>query len=494
VTDLPAGWEWATFKDVARVASNLTDPVDFPRSPHLAPNYVESGTGRLLPYKTIAEDGVTSPKHRFFSGQIIYSKIRPYLAKAVLATFDGLCSADMYPIDSYIEPRYLFWWMLSPTFTANASSYQARTVLPKINERALAQLPVPVPPLAEQRRIVAALENHLSRLDFAVSHLTAVGERCKRLHARLLDRAVSGQMSGRGAGDAKALLVRIERGRQVMMSRHRSPCAPDSSLRFPLPLGWAWASLDALSYDSSYGTSTKCDYDGRGVSVLRIPNVQKGEIDLGDVKHALDKSLDLSNLYLRPGDLLFVRTNGSRDLIGRMAVVREGLAVAFASYLIRFRLVPDGVDPDWVALVVSSPRWRRHLERAAASSAGQYNLSTRVLAPLPIPIPPADEQQEIIRRVRDESDAMRRLDESLRSVSHRGLHLRQALLRESFGGRLVAQDPNDEPASELLARIVAERSVAASVRRARGRRPRKELPAPATRVIGDAYEQEELPL
>jgi type I restriction enzyme S subunit len=68
------------------------------------------------------------------------------------------------------------------------------------------------------------------------------------------------------------------------------------------------------------------------------------------------------------------------------------------------------------------------------------------------------------------------------------------LLRESFGGRLVAQDPNDEPASELLARIVAERSVAASVRRARGRRPRKELPAPATRVIGDAYEQEELPL
>src|SRR4051794_23677859 len=126
---LPEGWRWATFGEVARVASDLVDPSDYGDWPHIAPNHIESESGRLLPVSTVSADGVKSPKHRFHSGQVLYSKIRPYLAKVVVADRQGLCSADMYPIDTDLEPLFLKWWMLTREFTRYAAGEQARTVL-----------------------------------------------------------------------------------------------------------------------------------------------------------------------------------------------------------------------------------------------------------------------------------------------------------------------------------------------------------------------------
>src|SRR5688572_12253502 len=100
MTDVPKSWTWAKFADVANVDADLVAPSALGDSPHIAPNHIESKTGRLLPYATIREDRMTSPKHRFRPGHILYSKIRPYLAKAALVDFSGLCSADMYPIST----------------------------------------------------------------------------------------------------------------------------------------------------------------------------------------------------------------------------------------------------------------------------------------------------------------------------------------------------------------------------------------------------------
>lgn len=82
---LPEDWHWSDWKSVARVVSDLVDPQGYGAMPHIAPNHIESKTGRLLAYRTVAEDKVTSPKHLFKPGQILYSKIRPYLAKVAIA-------------------------------------------------------------------------------------------------------------------------------------------------------------------------------------------------------------------------------------------------------------------------------------------------------------------------------------------------------------------------------------------------------------------------
>jgi type I restriction enzyme S subunit len=125
----------------------------------VAPDCIEKGTGNLLSKRTVAEAGVGSPNHRFSPGQILYSKIRPSLSKAVLVDFEGLCSADMYPINSRIDVNFLLMYILSQPFLEQVSIAENRVKMPKLNQEALVSFMVPVPPLAEQSRIVARVES-----------------------------------------------------------------------------------------------------------------------------------------------------------------------------------------------------------------------------------------------------------------------------------------------------------------------------------------------
>ena len=133
-------WAKKRFDEVATIKSNLVDPATFPDFPHIAPDNIEKKTGVLLEYHTVSEDGVTSGKHRFYPGQILYSKIRPYLSKVVVVDFDGLCSADMHPIEAKGNTKCLWYYMLSEEFLEQASTAGSRSVLPKINQKELSAL------------------------------------------------------------------------------------------------------------------------------------------------------------------------------------------------------------------------------------------------------------------------------------------------------------------------------------------------------------------
>lgn len=161
----PQGWDWAHFSEVATIASNLVKPELYPDFAHIAPDNIEKETGKLLPYRTVSEDEVRSANHRFYSGQILYSKIRPNLAKVVIVNFDGLCSADMYPINAHIYPEYLLKYMLSPIFLSMAVRTDTRVAMPKINQTELNKILVAVPPLAEQKRIVEKCDRLMSLCD-----------------------------------------------------------------------------------------------------------------------------------------------------------------------------------------------------------------------------------------------------------------------------------------------------------------------------------------
>ena len=171
--ELPESWKWARFRDAAIIASNLVKPDDFLDFTHLAPDNIEKANGVLLPCRTVREDKVISSNHRFYHGQIVYSKIRPNLAKVVVVDFEGLCSADMYPIDALIDPFYLQRYMLSDSFLVQAVKTDTRVAMPKINQMELNAIAVPVPPLAEQRRIVAKAEQLMALVDALETQLAA---------------------------------------------------------------------------------------------------------------------------------------------------------------------------------------------------------------------------------------------------------------------------------------------------------------------------------
>lgn len=171
-TQLPPSWCWALFLDIASIDSNLVDPADFQDAPHVAPDNIEKGTGRLLEYRTIREDGVTSNKHRFFPGQIVYSKIRPNLSKVVAVDFEGLCSADMYPLSSRIDRGYLQLFMLSRPFLEQVVREDNRLAMPKVNQEQLGRTIVALPPLAEQKRIVTKVAQLMVLCDEVEERLT----------------------------------------------------------------------------------------------------------------------------------------------------------------------------------------------------------------------------------------------------------------------------------------------------------------------------------
>ena len=214
--ELPETWKWASFQNVAEIRSNLLDPAGYPDSPHIAPNHIVSGTGELLEFTTVSADKVTSPKHLFEPGQIIYSKIRPYLAKAVLIHFSGLCSADMYPITALIDSAFLHQWMICPEFTELASGQQGRTVLPKINQAALNQLPVPVPPLQEQVEIIKRIHSYLSLITRLTGRIEAETYKMNFLDRSILAKAFRGELVEQDPNDepAAVLLERIRAERE----------------------------------------------------------------------------------------------------------------------------------------------------------------------------------------------------------------------------------------------------------------------------------------
>ncbi|MDD3325296.1 MAG: restriction endonuclease subunit S [Sulfurospirillaceae bacterium] len=151
-------WKSLRFGEVADIKSNLVSPNEYLEFPHIAPDNIEKYTGRLLEYRAIEEDKVISGKHRFYAGQILYSKIRPYLSKVIIIDFDGLCSADMYPIEAKENTKYLWYYMLSDLFLEQATTAGSRSVLPKINQKELSKIKINIPSEEEQIEISELLD------------------------------------------------------------------------------------------------------------------------------------------------------------------------------------------------------------------------------------------------------------------------------------------------------------------------------------------------
>jgi type I restriction enzyme, S subunit len=156
---IPNDWLARPLLTVVRIASGQVDPKQEPyRSMVLvAPDHIEAGTGRLLKKETSSDQDAISGKYLFEAGDVVYSKIRPYLRKAVLTDFSGLCSADMYPLRAAadIAPGFIVAVVLGPHFSKYAESVSVRSGMPKVNRSELAQYWIAIPPTREEQSAIA---------------------------------------------------------------------------------------------------------------------------------------------------------------------------------------------------------------------------------------------------------------------------------------------------------------------------------------------------
>jgi restriction modification system DNA specificity domain protein len=294
-----------------------------------------------------------------------------------------------------------------------------------ISQGILKNISVPLAPSNEQRRIADKLDRVLARVDAANEHLSRVGPLLKRFRQVVLDSAVSGVLTA------------------------------DWRAKHGCQSGWPDVSLGGVLTDIRYGTSKKCFSEKKGVPVLRIPNVgEGGEVVVDELKYAEFDESELASFVLRRSDLLLIRSNGSPGLVGRSCLVGDaGAGFVFAGYLIRLRPNLDVVDPDFLNYVLRGTAVRRVVEGKVRSTSGVNNINTKELKSLRFLLPSIDEQQEIVRRVRLLMTSFDEIDQMSHSVARSVDLLSPSVLALAFSGGLVEQNPLDEPASELLARL-----------------------------------------
>ncbi len=191
---IPSEWEVGKFGRFAQIKSNLVDPNLYLEYPQIAPDNIGKGSGKLIDWQTVKDSGVISWNHLFFKGQIVYSKIRPTLNKLIIAPFDGLCSADMYPIETNMYKQFFVYMMLSQYFVEQVGLItRDRVKMPKINQNELSGILITVPTKEEQKEISDYLDKKCTAIDTAIEQKQKLIEKLTEYKKSLIYECVTGK-------------------------------------------------------------------------------------------------------------------------------------------------------------------------------------------------------------------------------------------------------------------------------------------------------------
>jgi type I restriction enzyme S subunit len=401
-----------------------------------------------------------------------------------------------------IEPQWLVYSLWHDAERGVLDRRFTGTTIKHFTREAICQYGLLIPPLPEQQRIIAALEEQFSKLDATVGGLRRAQANLKRYRASVLKAAVEGRLvpteaqlareQGRDYEPAEALLRRILAERRSYWEaaeferlkakgkppsddrwkrRYQEPITPDFTGHSSLPEGWCWATIDQLAFDVRYGSSAKASPDADGIPVLRMGNIVDGTLNFADLKYLPNDHHEFPDLLLEPGDLLFNRTN-SAELVGKSAVFRGyPSSCSIASYLIRVRLMRE-IAPEFVAFFINSLHGRSWIAAVVSQQVGQANVNGTKLKSCALPLPPVTEQERIVAEVDRHLSLVDRVLSASVDGAERCDALRKSILCMAFEGKLVAQSPSDEPASVLLERIRSEREVAERLQARQTHNPR----------------------
>ena len=365
-----------------------------------------------------------------------------------------------------------------------------------IGQERIGQIEVPLPPRAEQTRIVAKLEELLFDIDAGVAELKAAQKKLAQYRQSLLKAAVEGALTAewrtrntpletgaqllerilterRARWEAKQTLKFKEQGKpppKDWQKKYPEPVRPDTTGLPALPQGWVWASVDQLSGSIRNGISKTPNTDGRGFPIFKINAVRPMVVNFAATKHIeLDES-EATEYWVEVGDLLATRYNGSVDLLGVFGMVKAvPQPTLHPDKLIRMKPLLGMKLGAWMEVCGNVGTSRSHLVSKVKTTAGQTGISGEDLKKTPIPLPPFFEQEAALTDLEVLLQSIKDLEAPTELGLKQSTAQRQNILRAAFSGQLVPQDPRDEPASVLLARIRAERAVRDAAKKPRGR-------------------------
>jgi len=501
VSELPRGWSYIEIEDVATdEPAALTDG---PFGSNLKTSHYTASGPRVIRLQNIG-DGLFIDekahiseqhferlrKHEAIAGDVIIAMLGEALPRACVTpdhVGPAIVKADCVRLrvdDRLTIPRYVSHALNSDQIRSQAAGLVHGVGRPRLGLKWLRVLKVPLAPRAEQQRIVEAIDSYFTRLDDAVATLERVQRNLKRYRASVLKAAVEGRLvpteaelaraEGYNYEPASLFLQRIlDQRRRRSSSKYAAPIAPQISGLIELPEGWCWASIDQVAAVGTGATPKRGE--PRFWSGGTIPWVTSAVVNEATVDHASElvtqAALGETNLTLYPAGTVLVAMYGEGKTRGRATVL--GIEATTNQALAALELIDT--SPGFRSWILAFFEHNYFELRRAASGGVQPNLNLGVIRQICVPIPPVAEQVRIVQELQRTQSLEAVLSSSAVVQQHRIARLRQSILKWAFEGRLVDQDPSDEPASALLERIKAERAVAPKTRGKRAKR--KSAPA-----------------
>lgn len=397
LADAPEGWDLRPLLKAVKLANGQVDPRIEPyRSMVLvAPDHIERETGKLLAQRTAGEQGAISGKYVFAPGDIVYSKIRPYLRKAILADFAGLCSADMYPLTPAgdVSGGFMLATLLGHRFSTYAESVSVRSGMPKINRIELAEFVLELPPLPEQQAIAEAL----SDVDALLGALDRLITKKRDLKQAAMQQLLTGQT------------------------------------RLPGFIGkWERVVVGEL-FAFKNGLNKAKEFFGHGTPIVNYMDVYQGTgLTPGKLPGRVAVSDDEAKGFeVRRGDVFFTRTSETVEEIGLAAVMLEDCQrTVFSGFLLRGR--PKN---DWLCDVFKKYCFRSEMVRRQIISRASYTTRAltngRLLSAVQLHVPSREEQSAIAGALEDMDAELAALEQRREKTRL----LKQGMMQELLTGR-----------------------------------------------------------
>lgn len=366
-----------------------------------------------------------------------------------------------------INRRFIMHWLNSPEARKNAEARSHGVGRLRINLAEIRELSIPVPPRAIQDAVVAAIEEHWSKLDIAVASLSRAKTNVKRAKASMLKAAVEGRLvpteaalalaKGQDYEPASSLLARIIPERRHRWTatgatgKYKEPLSPELDGGMELPPGWVWASMDQMLDSIETGKSFAAEGTPPNpdqVGIMKVSAVTWGHYDEMESKTVHEPSQINPAYFVHPGDLLFSRAN-TIDLVGAVVIVEYVTRrIMLSDKILRLRM-PDRFKR-WVQWVLRSQHGRQQIELlATGNQESMRNIGQERIRRIIIPVPPLAEQQRIVAEVDRRLSVLDALDATLNANLARCARLRQSILKRAFEGRLVPPGAPDTGAPQL---------------------------------------------
>ncbi|MBX3424254.1 MAG: restriction endonuclease subunit S [Pirellulales bacterium] len=493
---LPEGWGTFPLGQLVSPSKEKIEPSRCPDAPYLSLEHIESGTNRIES-KGVASD-VKSTKAVFHRGDVLYGKLRPYLNKVTIPDFDGVCSTDIlvFRPSTGVLPEYLLRFLSESSFVQYATDHQKGNSLPRVAFGDLAKYPLPLPPFAEQKRIVAKVEALLARVNNARERLDRVPDILKKFRQSVLAAACSGRLTA----DWREENPNVESGESLlclMRKKHKAawesaelaklaakggaPRSDGWKKRYKaesdieltglpeVPESWAYGRTDELVEPDTvitYGIVLPGPQVDEGIPYIRGQDIDdRGRILVEQLaRTAPEIAAKHSRSQIAEGDVLLCVI---RNL--RVAVVPPGLdGVNLTQGTVRLR-PSDVVSATYLAAYLAGPYAQEWMKQRYVGL-DMPRINVRDSRAIPVPLPPREEQEEIVRRMTRLLGVIDSVEDRVREATASAENISHSVLAKAFAGELVETEADlarregreYEPASVLLERIFGQPARAAS--------------------------------